>query len=197
MTGQQFAGPVGPWGWRLLQHRTMDNSTGTIDFDLEVPANATCTRHMIIASEIVLATNDRTIFLRFSDDSLQNFEADAGDYDWINHGSNDATVIDDEESGGPIDTAIMLWSNATTAQIGNASGEFSQWTITIDGAMNAAIPTHVSWFGSFVDDDGAFTEAWGAGAMMSTVAHEGVRFMAEDGNITSGEVALLGLMLPA
>lgn len=191
----QFEGPVGPWGWRLIDHQTAAASA-SMDFDLETPANSLCTRHMLICTEVILASDDISAFIRFSDDSLISFESGAGDYTWINHNGNVAAKTVDEESGGAIDTAIHLVPTAFATQIGNDTDEFSQWTIYIDGAMNAALVTHVSFFGTYMNDGKAFAEVWGAGQMDGIAAHEGVQFIAESGNITSGEFALFGLMLP-
>jgi hypothetical protein len=148
---------------------------------------------MIVLTNILPATDDVELRMRFSTDGGSSYDAGASNYAFeaaINtagaggafQGSGGATFI--SLCGAPIA------GNA----VGNASAEGVSGTVTIWGQTNTAQHTRATFDIAWGSTSSGLVGLHGTGARLAAQDTDGVQFLFESGNISSGNYAVYGLI---
>lgn len=182
---------VGGVGGQLQLIESVAVSSDTsIDFTTSI--DSTYAAYLLVITGLVVQADDVEIWLRISDDGGSTWKSGATDYSWCFHyaASDGGTGVLNDNSDSEINLAGG--TTASAAQ-GNASGEHSGFHILINNPSNAALPTSIEWTGSHDEAAGPIRAVQGAGRYNTAAAIDGIRILAESGNLVSGRMTLFGL----
>jgi len=173
--------------WTSITTTSISN-LATVNFTGLVSGGGTYVDYKFILRSIVSATNDQTLRMLFSDDEGSSYET--GSYHWMHnklnqHASSPSTTL----LGAENSSFIQL-----TDEVGNVAAEDGvSIELYIADPHNTSVNTYCWWHGSMNCDDGTKKGLIGQGGRYAIVDHDAIRFQMASGNITSGEIELLGL----
>jgi hypothetical protein len=148
---------------------------------------------MIVLTNLLPATDDVELRMRFSTDGGSSYDAGASNYAF-------EAAINTAGSGGAFQgsagaTFISLCGAPSAGNaVGNASTEGVSGTVTILGQTNTAQHTRTTFDIGWGNTSGALVGVHGTGARLAAQDTDGVQFLFESGNISSGSYAVYGLI---
>jgi hypothetical protein len=182
---KRVAGPPGGGAWTVVSNTTISNQA-TVDILLE---NATYTSYEVLLEDILVQTDESLIYLRYSTDAGSSFIASA--YSFATTGISGAGSIEHQKSDSS--SAIILASaGASSLQLGSGSGETFSAQIKIHNPGSAS-PTHSTFLYGYESAVPSYTHGTGAGYHSTAQNTDAIQFLADSGNLISGNIILLGL----
>ena len=173
-----------------IESQTISSDT-SIDFTTGI--DSTYQQFVIYFTDIVLATDDKNLWLRVSEDAGGSWKSGASDYTWTHAQSNSSTTT----GGSTGDTKIILSSYGTTGttMLGNASGEAFSGRIVIANPSATGTRKRVYGQACYTIAAGNMSHGTIAGAYIGTTnAITGIRILADGVNLTSGQIDLYGVL---
>ncbi len=176
-----------PTGWTLIESQSISASSS---LDFETGINSTYDLFKLALSDVRVATDAGSLWLRVSDDAGATYEAGATDYEYGYH-----LII---SSGGGYGEA----ASAGAAQIvmahnlGNGADEAISGEIFFSEPDSAVTFLKCWWRLVYMSSAGTPAATYIAGGAVhngGTDDINGIRIMAASGNLTSGTIALYGL----
>lgn len=173
-----------PTGWSFIEKKTASSST-SLDFTL--PAGYDAFRFTLFS--IAPATDDSALYVRFSNDGGSTFLAGTG-YSSSAVGRQSAGTVEAiDVSGG---AQIIIGSADISDSIGNDVREALSGSITVYGALNAAVNTKLTGEITYAAASAGEVVLTVGGRYVAAEAHNAIRFFMESGNIASGIIAIEG-----
>jgi len=152
--------------------------------DLETTFDSTFDVYMIIATDVVFATDSTDILCRLK----LGGSYDAGsNYRFHTHRMKSAGATYEASFSGAFESLLL----GTT--VSNAADQSIQFSMTVSGVAGTSLRKKVDWKGIYGGTVNASTPFTGGGDNSATTALTGVRFFASSGNITSGTFRLYGI----
>jgi hypothetical protein len=148
---------------------------------------------MIVLTNILPATDDVELRMRFSTDGGSSYDAGASNYAFeaaINTAGAGGAF---QGSGGATFISLCGAPSAGNA-VGNASAEGVSGTVTIWGQTNTAQHTRATFDIAWGSTSSGLVGLHGTGARLAAQDTDGVQFLFESGNISSGNYAVYGLI---
>jgi hypothetical protein len=148
---------------------------------------------MIVLTNILPATDDVELRMRFSTDGGSSYDAGASNYAF-------EAAINTAGAGGAFQgsagaTFISLCGVPSAGNaVGNASAEGVSGTVTIWGQTNTAQHTRATFDIAWGSTSSGLVGLHGTGARLAAQDTDGVQFLFESGNISSGNYAVYGLI---
>ena len=180
---------TGDAGLVLLGSTTLSGAVATVDFASGIGAGYAA--YLLLGVGITLASDDAELHLRVSQDAGATWKSGASEYDFRLFGDDGNANINRASSG---DAKIVLAGGAgATFAVGNATGEGVSFRATIGrpsvAGIHKLIEVESAWIAA-VGDPYWFR---GAGRYKgNTNAIDGLRVLAETGNIAAGAFRLYG-----
>jgi hypothetical protein len=159
---------------------------GTIDDQatLDIPLDATGYSNFNVFKIFFRAspaTDNVSLYMRYSDDGGATFEADAADYSWF------------YQAGGGSSSDVSDSEIEMKAAIGNASGEGVTAEVTIyDPAVNSQCLAN--WSLTIRNTTGAADFSFGCGTSLVAAVTTDVRLLFSSGNIAGARWSLVGMV---
>ncbi len=175
-------------GWVLLASATASNSA-TIDFDTAGFIDSDYDQYMVRITDWLNATDGQKCQMRVSDDLGITYETTG--YDWV-------VDLGSDNTGTPADDDQAL--NGNSFDLSGDEGQDTGGDATFNGEVHFANPAGSAknkqfwWTCRGTTSGGNGRHFKGGGKYrQNTNALDGIRFISQSGNITSGEFALYGL----
>lgn len=169
-----------------LKHLLSASPSGAAAADFTTKINASFNNYLFLLN-LTVATDGTFLQLRISDDGGISFEADAGDYEY---GYTQLDTVPASTPGGSASATFLRMTNG----IGNASTEGANGFILMSKPADTALYTPFVFLISATHNNNDTRTYVGGGSSRAAAAVNGVRFMANSGNIT-GRVDMYGLSL--
>jgi hypothetical protein len=183
-TGGAGANPAWAGGIRLLNSGTV-SSAATLDIVLTSYTGYRGFR--VVLSGFLPATDNATLWQRFSTNGGSSFDAGASDYKSIGtNGYTNGIGVGHFGSNGAAQIAC------THAGVGNLSREGLNGTFDFFNLTSAAFWSRVQWQVVYSGVNDEFFYAIGAGGRTATQDTDAIRFLFSSGNIAEGNWALYG-----
>lgn len=167
------------------------SASASIDFtDLDSTYHA----YVVVITDVLPATDERTLNIRTSSNNGVSFDAGASDYRWkMVTGLADVNADAREDQA---DSQIRMMSDQTAGggpyPQGNGVNEQGSFTVWIYDPSNTKY-TKVFSQGTYFRSDGDIEYVCVGGVRQSTTAVNAIRFLYASGNIAQGEFCLYGL----
>jgi hypothetical protein len=176
--------------WTAIETVTV-SSDATVDMDL----SGTHKMYQVHIDNLIPATNQVSLLLRFSVDAGSTFLEGASDYAWSYIGGTSTSAA---QSGDVADTDITFSASLPSSifGLGNVAEESYNGFINIHNANQTTKAVCVSGQVAMLDQTpliGGFIENGSLIANINEV--DAIRFLASSGNLTSGRITLYGLNL--
>lgn len=174
----------GQIGLNFIQRKTASNSA-TLDFVL----TPTYKDYLFIVEGLIPATNADRFWLRISQDSGVTFKAGATDYLWMELGANGAAT---GTAGSAGDSKVILNNDAISSTLtdGGISGDVYVY-IPASTTQNKNIKSSLS---SSTGGTGQQLSSNRGAYKTDQNATNAIRFLFSSGNISSGTIAMYGLL---
>lgn len=179
---------AGGGAWNLISVITASNAA-SVDFDSGL--SSTYKNYVVIATNIIAATNGSWMWARVSTDGGSNWDDGASDYQWQQSGVNSGAV---RTSSDYADNQMVIGTNAAYTGVGNATATNCILQLRIGNPSGTSNYKTCVWeFGgtSYSTGDEPFY-MFGAGYRDATAAVDSIQFLMSSGNI-SGIFNLYGL----
>lgn len=166
----------------LLAEATADN-----DASLDLSWTGTYREIIIEVDHVRPASDNTSLFIRTSSDGGTSYDSGASDYQWAAQIFDLATNLAAATSG----SAMMI--NGNVVGVGNQATEMISGTIHLFAADDSGNRTHLDWSGYMNDTSGNVRKVSGCGERKTNAVTDGVQFLFNTGNITSGRVRVYGI----
>lgn len=161
------------------------SASAVIDFASGI--TSTYDEYLVTLTDIIPATDNTQLLLRFSQDGGSTFKAGATDYSWAQNTVDNAAIA--TPSGTTAATAIQVGLSLSNNTTRSYCGEVRFWN-----PAGTAKNKHCRFKYSSVPSAGAYNFAEGGGVfLLNSSAINAIRFLESAGNITSGNFALYGV----
>jgi hypothetical protein len=164
------------------------SASASATVDLETTFNSTYDVYMIVASQVILASDDQKLTVRMK---LSGSYATTN-YQFSLNGTSPAaannTFANRTSTGESVSNAIWV-----AAACGNVTDESHNVVIYVYGPTSTSLRKMISWTGVNIDSNGNSVNAQGVGSNTGTGALTGIRFLSSSGNISSGSFRLYGI----
>jgi hypothetical protein len=174
----------GGGAWVFLSSVTASNSATV---DIETTFDSTYDNYVIVANNIILATDNTTMLCRLK---IGGSYIDSSTYTYHVSGQTSATT---NYSGSVAAVAAPTTQIRICAFAGNDSGETTSFNMHISSPSSTSVSKDVMFYGKSINASGEVILITGAGRNSGTAALTGVRIYAGSGNITSGTFRLYGI----
>ena len=191
-TGATKANPqgfvVGIPGMAQIGPTQSASNDATIDFTTGI--DSTYNIYMIVGTNIVPVSDDVYFYCQVSEDAGSTWKT-ASSY---NNSVFTHTLTNTNVTGASNRTAILLTTTTGTWKAGNATGESLSFVLYIHGPSSTVLYKNIGGACHYTAADGnirstIFNGQWKG----DTGVIDGMRFLLQSGNITSGEFSLYGL----
>jgi len=182
-------GGAGGGAWTAIETVTISNQA-TVEMDL----SGSHKMYQLHIDNLVPATDDVFLFLRFSIDGGSTFLSGASDYSWglAGNGAGAGSLVD----GDTADTEITLSRDFDPGTLGNGSTESYNGWINIHNANQTVNAVCVSSNVGMLDKDAELAGFTNQGGLIANINEvDAIQLLASSGNLTSGRVTLYGLGL--
>jgi len=171
-------------GGLVLLATATASASATISFTSGI--DSTYDEYILKAIGAVPSVDNRDLYL-LTTTNATDFDVGASDYKYGADGlRDDGTVLNFNSSGT---TQIVIADG-----VGNAAGESCNATIHLFAPSNAALKTKIQWASDSIDGDDREKNATGSGRRDAAEDVDGIRFLFNTGNITSGLFLLFGVV---
>jgi hypothetical protein len=166
------------------------STSATVDFTSQF--TTTYRKYLLQGTNIHAATDDKALYAKLKSGS--SVLEGSSDYEWIKHGMNSAGTTIDVGSGGSSFFPV-IGSAGSNLGIGNAAGEMGSFELWFDDPMGTDNNKLIYGHSAYKHNNGQLHLSQVAGLYEAAVtAVDGVQFIMESGNITSGYFHLYGLV---
>jgi len=165
-------------------------ASGAASVDFDSGLSSTYKNYLVIATDIIAATNGSWMWARTSTDGGATWDAGASDYQWQQSGMNSGAVRSSHDFA---DNQMVIGTNAAWTGIGNAAATNCILQLRIGNPSGTTNYKTCVWeFGgtSYSTGDEPFY-MFGAGYRDATAAIDSIQFLMNSGNI-SGTFKLYG-----
>jgi hypothetical protein len=140
----------------------------------------------------VRPSNDTVgLYLRTSSDGGLSWDSGSSDYDWT-FTRNDRGAVGGE--GFDTDSKIQIIHDSGNEEASNVSGHSVNTVIYIFNPSDSSLDTQISHDGNYYKSAADFaTKVSGGGSRQTASAVDGVRFLFDSGNISTGIFKLYGV----
>lgn len=183
--------PASTPGLVLLDTQT---ASGSATLDFTTGLNSTYETYLFDIEDLVPATDDVGLWMRVSLDGGASWKSGGSDYSWASVVYATSAVGNNDSADSEIE--LVPATLAANQAIGNASGEgFSGMVRLQNPAGTARFKLLSSMGANYVNASGNPTSVLGSSGMYvaATSAINGIRFLTESGNISSGTIRLYGV----
>ena len=164
------------------------------DATIEMDLSGSHKMYQLHIDNLVPATDNVFLFLRFSVDAGVSFLSGASDYSWglAGNGGGAGSLVD----GDIADNEITLTRDFDPGTLGNGSTESYNGFINIHNANQTTNVVCVSSNVGMLDRDAELAGFTNQGGLIANIDEvDAVQFLASSGNLTSGRITLYGLSL--
>lgn len=135
------------------------------------------------------ATDDVTLYLRFSSNGGSTFDAGASNYKFIGVSQHVGGQDTNSSSGA---TQINLTRDAGSNRVGNATNEGVNLEVELYNLTSAAFYSRCNWRGAQMEAGGTDRYIHGCAFRLAAQDTDAIRFLFSSGNIAEGNWALYG-----
>ena len=186
----QITAADGAGGWELITGTAASTSAHVEFVSSFTGYNCIC----FVISNYIQATNAAALYMITSTDGGSTYPSVNSTYDWCktqNSIGGSEQIVDNSGSTG---THIPLCRTVYGSVLEHSSAGGSVFVIYMSGHNSATTGTYFNWTSAWNDHGGQLTSTVGAGRTNASADVDGVRFIAESGNITSGSFNCYGLV---
>ena len=177
---------------RILLART-DISVGVASVSFALPA--TFESYELVASGILVQTDDVELHVRFSTDAGATYLSAAGSYEYYGaHVYFDVTFSAGFSSQGSASATQIAISNTDAGPgVGNGTGECSNVRIIMANANSDAMSGFIHGDASGTDASARISYSSFTGRLLALGRVNGLQILASSGNLTGGKFSLYGV----
>ena len=168
------------------------SASATIDFDAGINF-ATYDSYVFELTDIVPATDDTTLLIRTSTDGGSTYNSGATDYHHASTSVGSTTGLGSVENAVFSSIAIAGLNSTATNKWGGAATECFGGTVKLRNPSNTTLLKLFEFKIEGSVANGEFAIRTGGGRRASTADIDGVRFLMDSGNITSGTIKCYGI----
>lgn len=139
-----------------------------------------------IGTDLVPATDNDNLTSKTSTDAGSNWDATTGDYDYAVHHLAAGSTIATTTSANAGDMVLAVG-------IGSDTGEGLSFRLVLSNPAGTALHKRAKWDGTYISNGATATQFWGGGARMAVADVDGMQFLFNGGNITSGNIIAIGV----